>query len=141
MKNKDIDRIRSFNRFYTNHIGLINQYIYHSHYSLPEVRVLFELYHHKSLTAKEITELVSMDKGLLSRMLRTFEKRALIKRETSKEDARATNILLTPLGRREYEVLDKEANDQIDNILRSLSRKDRQKLIDSMNTIKKILSH
>ncbi|HWA34478.1 MAG TPA: MarR family transcriptional regulator [Cyclobacteriaceae bacterium] len=140
MKNKDIDKIRSFNRFYTNHIGLLNQHIYHSRYSLGEVRILYELYHAKSLTAREITSLLSMDKGLLSRMLRAFEKKGLIKRLRSKEDGRAVKIFLTQSGKREYEVLDKEANDQIENILKSLNHSDHQRLIKSMATIKKILS-
>lgn len=140
MKGKHIDKVRDFNRFYTNQLGLLDQYIYHSRYSLAEVRVLFELYHHNNLTAKAITGMVQMDKGFLSRLLRMFEKNGLIKRLSSKEDGRVVQISLTPAGRKEYEVLDKEANEQIDSILKSISRQDRERLIDSMTTIKKILS-
>jgi DNA-binding MarR family transcriptional regulator len=140
VKDKDIDKIRAFNRFYTNHIGLLDQYIYHSRYSLAEVRVLFELYHSENLTAREITNVLAMDKGFLSRMLRTFEKKGLIKRSQSKEDGRANHISLTPAGRKEYEVLDREADEQVEKILKSLSPGECRKLVDSMTAIRRILS-
>lgn len=39
----EISLIRSFNRFYTNILGLIDQHILKSEFSLSEVRVLHEI--------------------------------------------------------------------------------------------------
>ena len=38
-----VARIRSFNRFYTNILGLLNRHILDSDFSLTEARVLLEI--------------------------------------------------------------------------------------------------
>ena len=42
-RNHHVDAIRCFNRFYTRQIGVLQQGLYQSRYSLTEVRVLYEL--------------------------------------------------------------------------------------------------
>jgi len=79
MKSQFIKEIRAFNRFYTNIIGLLDKHILNSNYSLPEVRIMFELYHNAGLTASDITSLIDIDKGYLSRILKDFQKNKLIK--------------------------------------------------------------
>lgn len=41
--NSIVQEIRSFNRFYTDILGLLNQHILESSYSLTEVRILLRL--------------------------------------------------------------------------------------------------
>ena len=43
MKADHIANIRAFNRFYTRVLGLLDKYILNSQYTLPEVRILYEL--------------------------------------------------------------------------------------------------
>jgi|SRR4051812_38074352 DNA-binding MarR family transcriptional regulator len=140
MDKAHIREFRAFNRFYTNILGLLDQHIYNSPYSLPEVRVLFELNHHDALTSKEIISLFSIDKGFLSRILRDFEKKKLIKKTWSKDDGRAAHISITDLGRREFKVLESAANNEISRILKSLTMEDCVALMQHMREIKTILS-
>ncbi len=55
--------IRKFNRFYTNIIGLVNQTILESPYSLAEARVLLEIDNAQQCTASDLTKLLQIDPG------------------------------------------------------------------------------
>ena len=134
-----IKGIRSFNRFYTNIIGLVDQHILNSPYSLPEVRILYEMYYHEASTASEIMKLIHIDKGYLSRILLKFEKSRLISKKRSAKDGRSVSLLLTPKGRKEFEKLDNASHQQIKSILDQLPQQKHKQLLFHMNEIKKIL--
>ena len=65
------DEVRSFNRFYTLKIGLLERHLPASALSLPEARVLYELAHAPEwgCTAAEIGRRLRMDKAHLSRIV------------------------------------------------------------------------
>ena len=69
-----IDEVRSFNRFYTREIGLLNRSLPATDLSLPEARVLYELAQapEGGLTAAEIGRTLRMDKAHLSRIVARF---------------------------------------------------------------------
>ena len=46
--------IRHFNRFYTRQIGVLQEHLYRSQFSLTEVRVLYELAYQNNVTAGEL---------------------------------------------------------------------------------------
>jgi DNA-binding MarR family transcriptional regulator/GNAT superfamily N-acetyltransferase len=132
--------VRLFNRFYTKQIGLLNEGLLDSPFSLTEVRVLFELAHRDGWTASELGADLGLDPGYLSRMLRKFQDRGLIDRKPSKSDARQNLILLTAKGRDEFEPLNAASNTQIQAILQKLSAPDRHQLIRSMHIIENLLA-
>lgn len=140
MKEKHIMEIRSFNRFYTGIIGLLDKYILNSRYSLPEVRILFELYHHEILTASDIMTALNIDKGYLSRVLQYFEKKKLISKKRSVNDGRAAHLYLTAVGKKEFEILNDASSKQIQKILENLTEADCDRLLQYMTGIKLILS-
>src|SRR5262245_5490333 len=91
-----IAAVRRFNRFYTQRIGVLRQALYDSRYSLAEVRVLYELAHaNGTLTATDLGRTLSIDAGYLSRILRGFAARKLIRRTRSVADAREFELTLT----------------------------------------------
>jgi DNA-binding MarR family transcriptional regulator len=139
MAQKDIDSVRAFNRFYTRIIGLLDNHILNSNYSLPEVRIMYELYHGKSLTASEIIDLLHLDKGYLSRILKQFERKKLVSKIWSKNDGRSALISLTPSGTKEFEKLNTTSNEQIAHILSLLTKEETVNLISRMQEIKTIL--
>jgi DNA-binding MarR family transcriptional regulator len=140
VNNKSIEEFRSFNRFYTSVIGLLDRHILNSQYTLAEVRIMYELYHSKDLTASDLIDKLSIDKGYLSRVLRYFDKRKFLKRQRSAEDTRAVFINLTSEGKKEFELLDKASNEQIRSLLKDIPKKDIELLLAGMNDIKRILT-
>ena len=82
-----VGAIRAFNRFYTRKIGVVDG-MASSPFALAEARVLYELAHREQATATDIRKELGLDAGYMSRILREFERRKLIRREQSKTDER-----------------------------------------------------
>jgi DNA-binding MarR family transcriptional regulator len=140
MKPQFIKEIRAFNRFYTNIIGLLDKHILDSSYSLPEVRIMYELYHNAGLTASDIISLIDIDKGYLSRLLTNLQKSKLISKVNSSTDKRATVLQLTVKGKKEFEILNDASDRQVETIFKNLSQKECEDLIQKMQGIQQLLN-
>src|SRR5580693_3737615 len=90
-----VEFVRSFNRFYTRQLGLLEQGMLGSELNLTELRVLYELCHRSSATASGIAADLGLDAGYLSRLLQRFERRRYIKRARSASDGRERMLALT----------------------------------------------
>ena len=83
-----IAAVRRFNRFYTQHLGVLQDGWLQSPFSLAEARVLYEMHRRRSTTATDIGRALGLDAGYLSRILGHFEKAGLIRKERSPSDGR-----------------------------------------------------
>lgn len=133
------DSVRHFNRFYTKQIGVLQESLLNSGYSLSEVRVLYELAHRKQPTAKELGRDLGLDAGYLSRILANFEAQKFLERKSSEVDGRQILIRLTKRGQAEVAKLESCSRDQIDLMLKDISESDQKRLLDAMRTIESIL--
>jgi len=134
-----IDRIRDFNRFYTNILGLLDRHFLDTPYSLIEGRVLYEISHTDRCTAKKIRETVDIDEGYLSRIIDTFIKQGLVRKTPASEDRRLHIIVLTEKGGREFSNLNNNSNKMITKMIGELTGREREELIDSMDRIRGLL--
>ena len=134
-----IGAVRRFNRFYTRQIGVLRKGFLGSAFSLAEARVLYELMRRRSLTASEIASALDLDQGYLSRVLRSFEKRGLIRRMPSAADARQSHLSLTAKGRRAFAPLERRSQQDAGAMLRQLAPGDQARLVGAMNTIESVL--
>ena len=140
MKAEHIAGIRSFNRFYTGVLGLLDKYILNSRYTLSEVRILYELATHQNLTASDLIETLQIDKGYLSRIILDLRLKKLVQSRRSEEDGRSLALSLTKLGYKEFKLLNKASDLQLASILEKLTNTECNKLVRNMNEIKVILS-
>jgi DNA-binding MarR family transcriptional regulator len=140
MKQTIIEDVRAFSRWYTRIIGLLDGHILDSSFSLPEARVLYEMYSREGIQAGEMTALLGIDKGYLSRMLDQFSRKSLIVRKRSVEDGRVQHLFLTAKGRAAFEALDRASIAQVKGLLAPLPEEDRSRLVQHMNEIQKIIT-
>ena len=134
-----IKTVRGFNRFYTNILGLLDNHLLKSDFSLPEVRVLYELAHRADCTAKRLIEELKIDPGYLSRIIKRLEKQGLVYRVQSKEDGRAYHLHLTDKGMETFSHLDRLSDEQIGGLLADLKEDGRTKLVQGMRFIEDAL--
>jgi len=131
--------VRRFNRFYTRQIGLLNEGMLESPFSLTEVRALYELAHREHPTAADLCKELGLDAGYASRILRNFEKRGLIEKKNSSRDARQSLLNLTRKGRKVFEPLESRSDAQVSRMLNMLSPAKQGNLIHVMRTIESLL--
>jgi DNA-binding MarR family transcriptional regulator/GNAT superfamily N-acetyltransferase len=134
-----IEQVRRFNRFYTRHIGLLNEGLLDSEYSLTEVRILYELAHRGPMTAAVLGQVLGLDPGYLSRILKKFDSRNLIQRSRSDDDRRQVFLSLTDAGRAAFEPLNKASADQIGAMLSKLSDADQNRLVQAMAVVERLI--
>jgi DNA-binding MarR family transcriptional regulator len=132
---EQVATVRGFNRFYTRQIGLLDEGLLESEFSLTEARVLYELAHHDGLTATDLGRDLGLDAGYLSRILKKFTARGLLTRAPSGRDARQSILALTAAGRAAFLPLKKASQDKIAELLGPLSADDRVKLVKAMGVI------
>lgn len=134
-----IEEVRRFNRFYTRQIGVLREKLYHSPFSLAEVRVLYELVNHEKPSASELCKELGLDPGYLSRMLRTFAKRGWLRRTASPQDARRQFLALTEKGRRAFAPLNSRSANEVAHLLHPIPADEQDQLVHAMHTIERLL--
>ena len=134
-----IDAMRRFNRFYTRRIGVLQERLLRSPFSLAQARVIDELARAESPTASALCHALSLDAGYLSRLLRDLEKRRLIARAPSEGDARQRLLTLTRAGHKAFAGLDRRSRDEVGAMLGALPPADQRRLVALMQGIEGLL--
>lgn len=134
------EAVRRFNRFYTRQIGVLDEGLLASPFTLTQARVLFELGTRKAVTASAIGELLGLDAGYLSRLVQGFMAQGLLTRKPSKEDGRQWLLSLTGEGRKAFRELDRMSQRLTESHLSRLSEPGRQRLLASMQEVQRLLS-
>jgi DNA-binding MarR family transcriptional regulator/GNAT superfamily N-acetyltransferase len=141
MENLDqrTDAVRRFNRFYTRQIGLLQEGLLDTSFSLTEARVIYELAHRDQTTAAALGNDLGLDAGYLSRILSSFERRNLIEKTRSESDRRQSLLTLTKHGRKAFAPLEARSIDQVAAMLSTLPEAGQGRLISAMQTVQSLL--
>ena len=115
-----VQAVRAFNRFYTRKLGVLDQHLLKSPYSLSEARVLYELAHREDLSAKEIGAELGLDAGYLSRIVQNFDEAGFITRKPLPSDRRQYLLALTAKGRQAFAKLERSMQDDVAAMLAAL---------------------
>lgn len=131
--------VRGFNRFYTHQIGVLQEHLLQSDYSLTEIRVMYELSSRGDLTSADLCQMLGLDAGYLSRLTSGFEKKGLIQKVRSATDARAVQLHLTDHGRAVLAPLEQQTQREVIALLDSLPEPQQQQLTEAMKRIQALL--
>src|SRR4051812_30111173 len=105
--------VRAFNRFYTRKLGVLDDRLLDSPYSLTQARVLYELAQRDGQSATEVGTALGLDAGYLSRILHGFSEKGLVSRKPSPADRRQHCLGLTAKGRLAFGRLDRGSHDHV----------------------------
>jgi DNA-binding MarR family transcriptional regulator/N-acetylglutamate synthase-like GNAT family acetyltransferase len=135
-----VAELRRFNRFYTQKIGVLEEGLLDSPFSLTEARVVYELAFAARPTAAQLGKQLGLDRGYLSRILRGFERRGLICRTPSPSDRRLSLLSLTRSGRSAFAELDARSQAAIGALLGDLPDEEQTRLIAAARAIERVLN-
>jgi DNA-binding MarR family transcriptional regulator/GNAT superfamily N-acetyltransferase len=133
--------VRAFNRGYTKVIGVLDEGLLKSPYTLTEVRVLLEIAHAgpDGASVARIREDLGLDAGYLSRILARFDTEGLVVKGRAAGDARRGTVELTERGRGVFSGLDERSSEQVAAWLSRLGAGDRGRLVEAMGQIGALL--
>ena len=134
------EAMRRFSRFYTRRIGVLHEGYNGSEFSLTEARIVYELAHLEVATASDLVKSLELNPGYLSRVLKSFEERGLIRRDVAPNDARQQLISLTEAGQQKFAALNARSRNDMLRLLGDLTSRQQERLIAAMNEIEALLS-
>ena len=135
----EVDRVRSFNRFYTRRIGVLDEAHLDSGFTLTEARLIYELAQSGAATAKALRHSLDLDAGYVSRMLRRLESAGLLARSVDPDDGRSARICLTDQGLGLFRRLNRRSQAQVEAMLEPLSPEQRETVAGAMGIIRNAL--
>ena len=134
-----VNNIRSFNRLYTNMLGLLDKHMLDTEFSLTEIRILYEIANNDNCTAGMLVKLLKVDKSYLSRIISKFVKKNLIFKEFSDQNSRVAILELTNSGKKIVDEMNEKSSKQITKLISNLDDNDYAEIDQAINTLKKKL--
>jgi DNA-binding MarR family transcriptional regulator/GNAT superfamily N-acetyltransferase len=135
-----VGAVRRFSRFYTRRVGLLDEGLLQTPFSLTQGRVLYELAQQREATATSLVAALGLDHGYLSRILRQFEERDLVVRRRDKNDGRQIVISLTTKGHKAFGSLDQRSQREAGAMLAHLDEAQQARVIAAMETIERLIN-
>lgn len=134
--------LRRFNRFHTRLVGALDERVLQSEYSLPQLRLLYEIAHapdQAPASAAQLGRDLGLDPGYLSRLVHTLEERGLLRREATPEHGKRLALKLTEEGKRVFTGLEAASSQEVASLLARLDNTGREQLIASLTQARRLL--
>jgi DNA-binding MarR family transcriptional regulator len=135
MSKKNVDEVRSFNRFFVRTIGVLDNTILNSGYSLTEAHILNLVNSNIDSTATTINKELNLDEGYLSRVIKKLVSKGLITKKQSEFDKRVFVVNSTNKGKIEYQKLDNLSSDMVKSNIKHLNQNEQLELIDLLKRV------
>jgi DNA-binding MarR family transcriptional regulator/predicted N-acetyltransferase YhbS len=131
-----VERVRAFNRSWTEVLGLLDTHLLHTDYTLTEARLLFELGRSpRGVERLELRDRLQIDQSFLGRVLTRLQRAGLVTVSRDEVDGRRHHLTLTRGGRAAYRDLDKRSARQIGSLIDALTDDQRGLLVEAMTII------
>jgi len=133
----EVERVRSFNRTVTERVGALQDSYLASDRTLGADRVLWEIGDGSDLRA--LRNRLNLDSGYLSRLIGALQAEGLVETAPG-ADKRVREVRLTEAGRAERVLLDRRSDELAAALLAPLSSAQRERLVDAMGTVERLLT-
>lgn len=132
-RDKTILELREFSRKLVRELGFMRATLADSELAPSAVHAILEIGATPGMQARDLANLLRLDKSNASRQIAKLETAGLVERTTSNEDARSSELYLTRAGQQLRKKIDKFATDQVSSALRKLAPSDQQALVRAMS--------
>jgi DNA-binding MarR family transcriptional regulator len=130
--------LRTFNRSFTQRIGVLDDSFMASGRPVGTARLLFEI-GSTSGSVLDLRRRLGLDSGYVSRMLRELEHDGLVAVTADPDDARRRVATLTGAGRRAWADLDRRSDTLASDLLAPLTGLQRERLAEALATADRLL--
>lgn len=127
-----ISEIRVASRDLVRQFGLMNHNVAGTDLSLSAVHAIIEIGRAKTLSSKELSEKLLLEKSTISRMVRVLVNRGEISEVRSESDLRMKHLHLTPQGKKTLRAIDAFAEAQVSGALSQLDDPSQQRVIKGL---------
>jgi DNA-binding MarR family transcriptional regulator len=134
--------LRRFNRFHTRLVGALDERVLQSEYSLPQLRLLYEIAHAPAeapASAAQLGRELRLDTGYLSRLIGSLEARGLLRREASPAQGKRLALGLTAEGQRVFAGLEAASSQEVAGLLAGLDEAGREQLTAALALARRLL--
>jgi len=132
--------VRAFTRCYTAVLGVLDEGLLHTPYSVTEARILFELAQRDETELAGLRRDLRVDAGYMSRIVARLEADGLVTRSRSARDARCQVLTLTDQGRAVFATLDARSAAQVGRLLAGMPEPVRRRVVAAMDVVRTVLA-
>ncbi|VVD59102.1 MarR family transcriptional regulator [Pandoraea capi] len=131
-RDAEILELRDFSRRLVRELGFMRNTLADSDLAPSAVHAIIEIGATPGISAKDLGNILRLDKSNTSRQVAKLEAGGLVLRATASDDARASELYLTDAGQKVRSKIDRFATDQVSSALRRIVPSDQAALVRSL---------
>ena len=124
-----VEELRTVSRKLVRELGFMRATLGGTGLSPSGVHAVLEIGRSPGIQARDLAELLRLDKSNMSRQVSKLEAAGYVRREAASDDARAFRLHLTESGQTLRDGIERDVTDQVSRALSMLPSGDRQELI------------
>ena len=133
------EQMRTFNRFYTERIGALDDRHEGLALTLAESRCLFTIDRLGAPDIGMIADALALDLGYVSRLVSRLERAGRVRRARAAADGRRRVVTLTAAGEALLAEVARRSNVRMDDLTAHLRPAEMKELLGAMDTIRRLL--
>jgi DNA-binding MarR family transcriptional regulator len=124
-----VEELRDVSRKLVRELGFLRPTLGNTGLGASSVHAVLEIGRTPGIQARDLAELLRLDKSNTSRQVAKLEAAGLVRRESASDDARSFHLYLTDAGQSLRGDIDRDVTVQVSRALGKLASADRQELI------------
>jgi DNA-binding MarR family transcriptional regulator/predicted GNAT family N-acyltransferase len=139
MDKDQVEQVRRFNRLVTRRIGVLSDDYLSRGRPLGEARLIFEVGAAGGMDLGRLRNMLGLDSGYMSRLLRSLEAQEMIEVRRKPGDGRAREVVPTARGRKEFAAYDSRSAKFAQSMLSPLGEAQRERLVAAMAEVERLI--